>query len=557
MDRGGAGRAVTRRQALRQLSAGLLALPLLGAAPRRSLGGPTVRAANTQGALTLPSYQIEASVDVDGARLGARQVVRFRNAVGKPLESVVFRAVPGAWGALGVDASAVDGQARDARLNGSILEVPFLAPLADGAETEIELRYSIRIPREPNRIGVTGRAVALGNWFPILTVHRGDWDRRQYVEAGDAFYTEVADYDVTLTTSQPLQIAATGRLVEGDGARARFVARSVRDFALAAGPWTVRSVGSDDGQTTVTGYAASAERAQLYAERGAAYLRWFGTRLGAYPYPHLAIADVDLPASYGGMEYPGLVMLSGQLAAPTPFVGSDLDTLLAHEIAHQWFYSWVGNDQFADPWLDEAFATYLPVLYYADTRPDLYPAILGRSLREGGNGPVDSAIADFSADPPYYAVVYRRGARFLHALRDRLGDATFAELLRDHVTTHRDRLATPRAFLDRVQASTTTNLNPLIAEFFRYGAFHYPNRQTWTLEAPTAPWRDAASVFIGAEFPITRVELWLDSRLLAGGTENAVTVDLSGVPSGEYVLLARVWNHEGAIFERARRVEVA
>ena len=33
--------------------------------------------------------------------------------------------------------------------------------------------------------------------------------------------------------------------------------------------------------------------------------------------------------------------------------------LLLHEIVHQWFYSLVGNDQIDDPWLDEAFATYL------------------------------------------------------------------------------------------------------------------------------------------------------------------------------------------------------
>ena len=32
--------------------------------------------------------------------------------------------------------------------------------------------------------------------------------------------------------------------------------------------------------------------------------------------------------------------------------------VLVHEVAHQWFYGMVGNSQFRDPWLDEAFATW-------------------------------------------------------------------------------------------------------------------------------------------------------------------------------------------------------
>ena len=65
-----------------------------------------------------------------------------------------------------------------------------------------------------------------------------------------------------------------------------------------------------------------------------------------------------------------------------------------------------------------------------------------------------------------------------------------------------------------------------------------------------------APIFVGAEFPVTRVELWLDSRPLYVGSENSVTLDLSGVEPGEYVLLARVFDHRGAQFERARRVSI-
>ncbi len=507
-------------------------------------------------AATLPAYRIEAALDLDAGRLAARQVVAFTNRTGQPLESVVFRVVPNVVGRFALDASLVDGQPRQARIEGSVLELSLAGPLAPEATATIELGYAIALPRQQGRLTATSRGVTLGNWAPLLAVWRGDWDRRQYVDVGDAFYSEVADYDVTLTTNRPAIVAGTGRLVEQDGTRWRFEGSGVRDFALAASPAYAAQTMEIDG-TSVTGYAFSPSRARLYAERGAEFVRWFGARLGPYPYPNLAIVDGDLPASYGGMEYPGLVLISAQINAPVPIDGSTLDVLLAHEIAHQWFYSWVGNDQLADPWLDEAFAQYLPTLYYADVRPDLYQGVLDRSTARGTAGrPVDSTVYDFPDDGPYFGVVYRRGARFLHALRGRLGDAQFLALLHEHIATHRDRLATPRAFLDLAQSATTANLNPLFAEYFSYAAFRYPTPQAWTLEIPAIPWAGSVQLFVGADFPVAWLELWLDGRLLADGPENAVTIDLTGVEPGEYVLLARVTDHQGAVFERSRRVAV-
>jgi alkylhydroperoxidase family enzyme len=142
------------------------------------------------------------------------------------------------------------------------------------------------------------------------------------------------------------------------------------------------------------------------------------------------------------------------------------------------------------------------------------------------------------------------------SLRGHLGDAAFSELVRAYVATFRDRVATPRAFFDLAQSASRADLNPLFARYFGYAAYQYPASQSWTLEAPAIPWRGSAALFVGADFPVTRVEFWLDGRPLARGPENAVTVDLTGVAPGEYVLLARVWNHDGTIFERARRVEV-
>ena len=62
--------------------------------------------------------------------------------------------------------------------------------------------------------------------------------------------------------------------------------------------------------------------------------------------------------------------------------------------------------------------------------------------------------------------------------------------------------------------------------------------------------------FDAAEFPVTRVEVWLDQRRMADGPSNNLTLDLTDVETGSYVLLVRVWDHDEVPFERARRIEI-
>ena len=533
----------------------LLATPLVAAlAPLALRDGRTAPALPVP-ALPVPGYRIEADVDIAAGTVAASQVVTLRNSFGVPLDAAVFRVVPASVGTFTLLGVTVDGTAAEGRLDGSVLDVPLVPRLEPGATAEIALRYSMRLPRSPNRLVVAGDTVTLGSWFPILAMHRGEWDRRQFVDTGDANHSAVASYDVTVRTSVPAEVAATGQLVDHSGTQWHFTAENVRDFAVVTSPSFVTRE-SRAGEVAVRGSFTSAATAQLMTDRAVTFLGWLSDQLGPYTYPTLSIVGAELPASFGGLEYPAFIILAQRSAVPDPFYGSGLDVLLLHEVVHQWFYSMVGNDQIADPWLDEALAVYVTYLYYAEAEPALAPSVYQRTIAGGTDGPVDSAVTEFPSDPPYFDVVYRRGARFLDALRDRLGHAQFMELLRQHVATHRDRVATPRAFLDLAQSLAGVDLNSLINQYFRYGAFGYARSQAWTLETEPSPWSGSASVFVGAEFPVSRVELWLDQRRMANGPENAVTLDLSGVEPGEYVLLARVVNHDDVVFERSRRIEV-
>ena len=114
--------------------------------------------------------------------------------------------------------------------------------------------------------------------------------------------------------------------------------------------------------------------------------------------------------------------------------------LAAHELAHQWFYGLVGNDQARDPWLDEGFATYAQAV--ADDTPDAYSADdVPKGLR-GRLGDPMATWSDRGADA-YYAGVYVQGAATLLDARDRVGAEAFDAAIRAYIAENAHRVATP------------------------------------------------------------------------------------------------------------------
>ncbi len=278
----------------------------------------------------------------------------------------------------------------------------------------------------------------------------------------------------------------------------------------------------------------------------------YASLVGPYPLTTLRVAETGLQPAFAGMEYPGLVFVSAGVAPRASEAA--LHGIVAHEIAHQWFYGLIGDDELADPWLDEAFATYLAV-EASESMPAQLSGTSGNGLAAAGTGPpVDQSVFDFQDNGRYGAAVYARGARFLAELRRAMGDAVFVNFLRMLYTTYAGKVETPRAVLDLAQqAASTSDLAPLIADYTRYAA-----RSDWSVNAPVGPWSGQVGVDVETPFALSSVELWLDDRQIASGsTGGIVSIDTSPLPAGEYVLLTRVTDLQGAIYERALRVTIA
>ena len=284
------------------------------------------------------------------------------------------------------------------------LVVALAHPLAAGRAVAVDVPFRLRVPGPVrDRLSRSGAALRLGSFFPVLAWEPGvGWDTDPPTRLlAETSSTPTADFDVHVTVPSGDDVLTSGTPV-GPG---RFTATAVRDFAIAVGRFDT---------FTVTAHAPSPVRITAAVERGVpgsaedvvgrarSALEALAARFGPYPWPSLNLAVVpDLGRV--GIEYPTMIFLgeNGIARATT------------HEVAHQWFYSLVGNDQARDPVLDEGLATY------SQAELDRIWPYLGGLPDPRGVRPLTGRPMSFWETRPYtqyQLAVYVNGARMLQAL---------------------------------------------------------------------------------------------------------------------------------------------
>jgi aminopeptidase N len=192
---------------------------------------------------------------------------------------------------------------------------------------------------------------------------------------------------------------------------------------------------------------------------------YFEQTFGPYPFAEFDVVETANIA--GGIEYPGLITMPIQNYGQ---IGGFFQWATVHEVAHQWWYSLVGNDQQDEPWLDEALTQYSTALYY-EFRADwpvavdemfvsTYDAIRDTELDDL----IDRPVAAYS-EANYGPVVYYKGPLFFDALRQELGDETFFALLQDYFTTYRYRESSQAELRDLIDQAAGMDMSPLYQQW--------------------------------------------------------------------------------------------
>ncbi|GAB1333645.1 hypothetical protein ACE1SV_02350 [Streptomyces sp. E-15] len=400
-----------------------------------------------------PAYTVNLSSDAGGTVWTGRESVSFTNASATALGEVYLRLWDnhhGTCDAMPIKVANVTGGTAGALSAGcTALRIDLPAPLAQGRSATVGFDLGITVPSGADRFGHDGAFSFLGNALPVLAVRDGaGWHLDPYTDNGESFYSLAADFKVVLDHPSGLLVPATGTSTDAPGSSGRTVttatASQVRDFAWAAGPFSRISGTSAAGVPvnvySVSGISSAGAQSMLGTARTAVDAH--AARFGAYPYGELD-AVIDNNYWFGGMEYPGFVL--------------DLvsTTALTHEIAHQWWYGIVGDDEYTSPWLDEAFTDYATDLAQGKTGTGCWSGVSWASDAEK----ITNSMAYWDAHSSRYStVVYGYGKCALHDLRRVLGDTAMARLLKDYATAHWYGVSTTAEFKAAAQAATSTDL---------------------------------------------------------------------------------------------------
>lgn len=420
-------------------------------------------------AFSRPNYILYSTLDFRGKTVAADQTIRYRNNAGEALSDLVLSVQPNTYpDAFTLNALAVDGTPVSAyQLNGQRLTIRLPQPLLPGDFVTLTINFRINIPPKPvgELFGYDFNQINLVDWYPFIVPYRGGWVLHEPMPWGEHLVYDSSDIELNIKTDQGV-ILAVGASPEPNGEWTRYRMYGARTLAVSAsnefsvsettvGNIAIRSYyfdGFQTGGTDIVKYAAQA-------------INTFSAQFAPYPHQTLAVVQADMN---DGMEYDGLIFLSTDFYRQyNGTVRSNLAVIGVHEIAHQWWYSLVGNDHALEPWLDEALSTYSERIFLENN----YPADISwwwqfRINYFNPTGYVDTNIYNGGSFRAYTNAVYFRGARFLDEMRVRMGHGNFAKFLREYARRYAYGHAASADFFALAREIANVNYDDLLRKYF-------------------------------------------------------------------------------------------
>ena len=359
-------------------------------------------------------------------------------------------------------------------------------PLKPGEKIIVSTPFRVKIPNgNISRLGHVGESFQITQWYPKPAVYDKDgWHEMPYLTQGE-FYSEYGSFDVSITLPENYVVGATGDLqtkseieflnkkMEAtkkkyeDGGfdrkkfprynfpessdkmkTIRYTQSRIHDFAWFADKRFEVLKGEvelPNSKRKVTTWAMFTPRNNVLWRKAIEYLNdgtyWYSKWNGDYPYNQVTAVDGTISAG-GGMEYPNVTVIGGASSATM------LETVIVHEVGHNWFYGILGSNERVHPWMDEGINTANEIRYFQTKYPDnrafsenfggMAKAVhmdgishhcgnhmtYGFSANNGKDQPIELHSNDYTS-LNYGAIVYAKTGLVFTYLRDYLGDEVY------------------------------------------------------------------------------------------------------------------------------------
>ena len=311
----------------------------------------------------------------------------------------------------------------DFKVNGEIVKWQFLneqidisellltKPLKPGDSIIITTPFRVKIPSGKfSRLGHIGQSYQITQWFAKPAVFdKNGWHPMSYLDQGE-FFSEFGNYDVSITVPKNYVLMATGDLQNKEELEflnekaeltsqlikenklpvrdslgrkdmsfpkssvekktLRFIQKNVHDFAWFTDKrYHVLKGEVNVNNRKITSWALFTNNEAKLWRRSIEYIndatRYFSKWVGEYPYNHVTAVDGTISAG-GGMEYPNITVIGSSGDSKS------LETVIVHEVGHNWYYGILGSNERDNAWMDEGLNTYIEIRYMEEKYPNGY-----------------------------------------------------------------------------------------------------------------------------------------------------------------------------------------
>ena len=263
-------------------------------------------------------------------------------------------------------------------------------------------------------------------------------------------------------------------------------------------------------------------------------IEFFNQRIGT-PYGYAKYAQVCLPEFGGGMEHSSATTLTDSiLVDAVAHAERNADSLVAHELAHQWFGDLLTCRDWSNLWLNEGFASYFdPLFFEHDEGPDAFAIAMAADLQSylGSDRQYRRAIVEPRYNDPWQmfdGVTYSKGACVLHALRGVVGDDAWWRGVQLYVARNKDKVVATADFRAAMEEASGRDLgwffdqwvfhggHPELAARWRYEdddkTLRLKVEQTQMVDETTPLFRLPTTVEIGDEQGVRGVPIVIDAK---------------------------------------------
>jgi aminopeptidase N len=330
---------------------------------------------------------------------------------------------------------------------------------------EVEINYS-GSPEDGLVIG--------SNRFSQPTAFGDNWPNRahQWFACND-YPSDKALIQYVVNVPKQFDVIANGlkiRVTEKDD-RKEFEYRTnyvlpTKVMVIGVADFSIKNYGASDGGIQVSAYVYPENEKEGFYDMQLALdiLNWFENKIGEYPFDKLA--NVQSTTRFGGMENASCIFYDEKAVDGK----RTMETLLVHEIAHQWFGNSASEMDFSHLWLSEGFATYLTNYYilevkgeeafYKQLEKDKAKII---ALKNRDPRPVIDESNDLMS--LLNANSYQKGGWVLHMLNNELGDAVFWKGVRNYYDQFTFSNARTRDFIEIMETVSGKELDQFFEQW--------------------------------------------------------------------------------------------